>query len=144
MRAIPLAVRERIIHLYEQGQETGEIARSLGYCAAAVRRVRQRFQERGTLATLTHQCGRKSLLTPARQARLQALLAQQPDATLAELGARFQRPTSTIDLWLARLGLSYKKNAARRGTGPARRGGKAPGVASQNGGAAGGEAGGRG
>jgi len=38
-------------------------------------------------------------------------VADQPDATLAELGTRLDRPfgTSTMDLWLRRLGLSYKK-----------------------------------
>ena len=42
-------------------------------------------------------------------------MATQPDATLVELGARLDRPfgTSTVDLWLRKLGLSYKKNAGR-------------------------------
>jgi len=144
MKAIPVGVRERVLLLYEQGKTTKEIAASLGYCKAAVRRVRQRFKERGTLEPLTHQCGRKSLLTTARQARLQALLDQHPDATLAELGAKFQRPTSTMDLWLARLGLSYKKNAARRRAVAARRGGAKKPMASPAGGPAGHETGVRG
>jgi len=71
--------------------------------------VRQNFKQRGTLEPQTHQCGRKTLLTPARQARLQALLGKDPDATLAELGAKFKHPTSTMDLWLDRLGYSCKK-----------------------------------
>src|SRR5262245_38325631 len=104
MKAIPVPVRERILKLYDQGRSTAEIAASLGYCVAAVRRVRQQFKARGTLEPQTHRCGRKSLLTESRQARLEALLAHQPDATLAELGAQFKRPTSTMDLWLARLG----------------------------------------
>jgi transposase len=124
MRAIPLPVRERIIHLYEQGKSTNEIAEFFGFCVAAVRRVRQQFKARGTLQPQTHRCGRKSLLTARRKARLQKLVAQQPDVTLAELGTRLDRPfrTSTMDLWLRRLGLTYKKNAARRRTGPPRRG----------------------
>ena len=113
MKAIPVAVRERIIHLYDQGRKTKEIAISLGYCVAAVRRVRQNFKQRGTLEPRTHQCGRKSLLTAAVAARLRALLDKKPDATLAELGVKCRRPTSTIDLWLGRLGLSCKKNPAR-------------------------------
>ncbi len=38
-------------------------------------------------------------------------IAEQPDATLAELGARLDRPfrTSTVDLWLRRLGWKFKK-----------------------------------
>ena len=136
MKAIPVPVRERIIKLYEQGRSTAEIAAGFGYCVAAVRRVRQHFQARGTLVPQTDRCGRKTLLTAARQTRLQQLLARQPDATLAELGARFKRPTSTIDLWLSRLGWSYKKNAARRRASTARRGGAKKPVAPAAGGRA--------
>src|ERR1022692_2248408 len=37
MKAIPVPVRERILHLYDQGKSTCEIATSLDYCVAAVR-----------------------------------------------------------------------------------------------------------
>jgi transposase len=126
MRAIPLSARERILHLYGQGKSTREIAEFLGFCVAAVRRVRQQFKERGSLDPQTHLCGRKTLLTTDRQACLQKLVAAQPDATLAELGMRLDRPfgTSTVDLWLHKLGLSYKKNALRRRAEPPGRGRK--------------------
>ena len=138
MKAIPVPVRERILHLYGQGKSTCEIADNLGYCDAAVRRVRQHFKVRGTLEPQTHRCGRKTLLTARRRECLQRLVAQQPDATLAELGAHFKRPTSTMDLWLARLGLSCKKNAARRRAVATRRGGTKKAVASAAGGRFGG------
>ena len=117
-------MRQRIIQLYEHGKTTQEIAAFSGFCVAAVRRVRQQFKDRGTLEPQTHLSGRKTLLTPARRNRLQKLVARQPDATLAELGARMDRPfgTSTMDLWLRRLGLTCKKNAARRRAAPPRRG----------------------
>jgi transposase len=126
MRAIAVPLRKRILELYEQGKSTREIAQFAGFCVAAVRRVRQQFRERRTLEPRTHQCGRKTLLTEARKQRLQELLSAQPDATLAELGARLDRPfrTSTIDLWLRRLGWKLKKNSGRRRTRPARRSGK--------------------
>lgn len=126
MRAIPVLIRERIILLYKQGRTTAQIAQSFGFCEAAVRRVRQQFKERKSLVPKTHLCGRKSLLTKKRQRRLEKLVADQPDATLAELGARMDRPfgTSTLDLWLRRLGFSYKKNASCRRTKPSRRGEK--------------------
>jgi transposase len=136
MKAIPVAVRERIIQLYDQGKGTAEIAASFGYCGAAVRRVRQHYQARGTLQPQTHRCGRKTLLTDARKVRLLQLLEQRPDATLAELAAPFKRPTSTLDLWLARLGWSCKKNAARQRAVAARRGGAKKAVAPTAGGRA--------
>jgi len=126
MQAIPVPLRKRIIELYEQGRSTQEIAQFAGFCVAGVRRVRQQFRQRGTLEPQTHRCGRKTLLTEERKRRLRELLAAQPDATLAELGARLDRSfrTSTIDLWLRRLGWKFKKNSGRRRTKSARRGRK--------------------
>jgi transposase len=123
MRSIPIPMRERILELYAQGWKTKDIASSLGFCVAAVRRVRQQFVQRGSLKPQTDRCGRKSLLTVERKARLEELLARKPDATLAELGSQMDRPfgTSTVDLWLRQLGWNYKENPARRGAGPAGR-----------------------
>jgi Homeodomain-like domain len=84
MKAIAVPVRERILYLYDQGKSTCDIAASLGCCVAAVRRVRQHFKVRGTLESQTHRCGRKTRLTARRRERLQSLLAQHPDATLAD------------------------------------------------------------
>ena len=126
MRAIPVPIRKRILELYERGKGTREIAQFSGFCVAAVRRVRQQFRQRGTLDPRTHGCGRKTLLTEERRQRLRELLAEQPDATLAELGGRLDHPfrTSTINLWLWRLGWKFKKNSGRRRTRPTRRGRK--------------------
>jgi transposase len=123
MRAIPIPIRKRIVELYERGKSTREIAQFSGFCVAAVRRVRQQFRKRGTLEPQTHLCGRKTLLSAERKQRLQQLLSKQPDATLAELGAHLDRPfrTSTIDLWLRRLGWKFKKNSGRHRARAARR-----------------------
>ena len=123
MRAIPIPIRKRILEFYDRGRSTREIAQYSGFCVAAVRRVRQQFRERRTLEPQTHLCGRKTLLTEERKQRLQHLLSERPDATLAELGARMDRsfPTCTIDLWLRRLGWKSKKNSGRRRTTAVRR-----------------------
>ena len=124
MRAIPVSVRERIVQLYDRGKSTREIAEVFGFCVAAVRRVRQQYKDRGTLQPQTHLAGRNTLLTEKRKERLLQLLAERPDATLAELGAGLDRPfgTSTIDLWLRELEWTYKKNSVRHRTKPGRRG----------------------
>ena len=126
MTPIPVSIRQRILQLYERGKSTREIAQVFGFCVAAVRRVRQQFRQRGTLQPRTHRSGRRGLLTEERKQRLEKLLSEQPDATLAELGARLDRRfrTSTVDLWLRRLGWRYKKNAGCRRTKAARRGRK--------------------
>lgn len=123
MKAIPVSARQRIIELYEQGKGTREISDFLGFCVAAVRRVRQQFKARGTLQPQTHLCGRKTLLTARRKGRLEQLVSKRPDATLKELGEQLDRPfgTSTVDVWLRKLGLTYKKNAPRLRAGSTRR-----------------------
>jgi transposase len=123
MRAIPVPIRKRILELYQRGRSTREIAQFSGFCIAAVRRVRQQFRERRRLEPQTYLCGRKTLLTEERKQRLHQLLSAQPDATLAELGVRLDRPfrTSTIDLWLRRMGWKFKKNSGRRRTSTPRR-----------------------
>lgn len=122
MEAIPVAVRARIIKLYDQGKRTKQIADALGYCPAAVRRVRQRFRERGTLEPATANCGRKPGLTAAVEARVRAAVADGPDATLAELRAAcgLTVAVSTVDRWVARLGLTLKKSRPTRASRPAR------------------------
>jgi transposase len=124
MRAIPIPIRKRILELYDRGKSTREIAQFSGFCVATVRRVRQQYQERRTVEPQTHRCGRKTLLTKERRQRLQQLLSEQPDATLAKLSARLDRPfpTSTVDLWLRQLGWKFKKNSGRRRTRASRRG----------------------
>lgn len=125
MEAIPVAVRRRILTLYEQGKKTRHISEALGYCVAAVRRVRQHFRQRGTLVPQTHLCGRTGHFTPARKARLLELLQEHPDATLAELCRQMDRKValSTMDNWIQELRHSYKKKRStpRSRTGPTSR-----------------------
>src|SRR5260370_24941142 len=121
MRPIPVPMRQSILQLYERGKGTRESAHFFGFCVAEVRRVRQQFRQRGTSEPRNHLSGRRTLLTKERKLRLQELLSKQPDATLAELGARLDRPirTSTIDVWLWQLGWRYtKKSSARHRTKP--------------------------
>lgn len=112
MEAIPVPVRKRIIKLYEQGRSTTQISESLGYCVAAVRRVRQHLKQRGTLEPQTHLCGRTGYFTAQRQEQLRKLVEEKPDSTLAELCEKMDKPVavSTMDVWVRKLGFSFKKS----------------------------------
>ena len=110
MAPIPVPVRERILTLYERGKKTKAIAEALGYCRAAVRRVRQHHRERGTVQPKARPA--RTGLTEAVSAELRGLVAKTPDATLAELAAGLSAPVSpaTVDRWLTRLDLTPKKS----------------------------------
>jgi transposase len=114
MEPIPVRVRERIIALYDEGEQTSEIAERMGYCPAAVRRVKQYLRERGTLEPMNQHLGRKGKFDEPVRSRLRELVAARPDATLAELrdalGPLVSTSTSSVDRWLAKLGLSLKKS----------------------------------
>ena len=127
MRAIPVVMRERILQLYGQGKSTREIAEFFGFLrgggaagAAAIQGTR------GTLEPQTHLCGRKTLLTSRGKHGCKSWWPSSPTPRWPSWArvwtVRFG--TSTVDVWLRRLGLSYKKNAARRRAKPARRGRK--------------------
>ena len=112
MEAIPLVMRQRIMALYEQKKSTQEISAALGYCQAAVRRVRQHFRERGTLVPQMHLCGAKGNFTPQRQAKVRDLLLAKPDSTLEELCGQMDIyvAISTMDTWVRKLGFTFKKS----------------------------------
>lgn len=68
------------------------------------------------------QHGPASCVTAEVQQQLRVAVRQQPDVTLAELRQRIAERSgvrlskSSVWLWLQRLGLRHKKNAARSGT----------------------------
>lgn len=116
MDAYSLRTRNRIMFLYGQGMKTLQISKLTGLCRSGVRRVRQRFDQHGTLQPMAKNPGRKSGLTPEVAAALSEFNAAEPDATLAELQASLHGSTgiavsvATIDRWTKKLGLTYKKS----------------------------------
>lgn len=110
-------LRERVFKAWQVTGNADEIAATFGVSRAWVHRLAQRHRETQSLAPRKQTKFRKRLLAD-QEARLKALVAAKPDATLAEL--REQLPTSAAlsTLWteLDRLGLTVKKNGTRQRT----------------------------
>ena len=104
--------RRWIISAYQAGKGTKEIAAIFGRCESAVRRVRQNHRERGTADPLLHLRGRKGKLSDDLKPRLSRYAKDHPHATLAEIKRELalDASLSTIDRWLKKLGLSFKKS----------------------------------
>jgi transposase len=120
----PLSVRRRIIELYDQGSETEEIAELFGYCVAGVRRVRQRFEETGSIEPKSGKRGRKPRFDEKGLKRLAEEVARKPDATLAELKAAVgvEADLTVYCRMLKRLALTRKKvHPCRRAGSPRRK-----------------------
>lgn len=116
MEAIALPVRARIVRLYDQGWSTTRIAEALGHSPSGVRRIRQRYRERGTLDPRKRGDGPPPKVTESDRRRLGELVRSQPDATLHELreALGLDVSVSTIDRHLRRLKLTFKKKSSTR------------------------------
>ena len=113
-------LRERVIALRQEGHPTRSVASWLGVSKAWVRRVMQVKREQGRTTPLPRGGWRYQKVDTAR---LRELVEQRPDATEVELHAALGGGCSVAAVGAAvrRLGLTHKKNGARRGAGPPRR-----------------------
>jgi transposase len=110
-------LRDRVIAACDEGVLTrGEIAEQFGVSTAWIRRLLQRRREHGNYAPLRSRPGRKPVFSGPRIQRLEQLLAEQPDATLAELRSRSRVACSVVTVFktLRRLGYRRKKRHSAR------------------------------
>ena len=121
MKPYSLDLRQRIFDAVQRGEGSlRELADLFRVSTAWVRRLLQRRRQTGSFAALPHAGGPQPKLDDAHRGRLLVLVAEQPDATLAELRDRLAAPVhlSTVARALDRLGLSFKKkvlHAAEQG-----------------------------
>ena len=126
MRPLSQDLRQRIIAARERGDGTGEVCKRLGVSRKSVERFWNEHLRTGQCRPKQIGGYRRSRLAP-HDRRLRRWIETTPDLTLAELQQRCQDQLQVAigltALWhrLRRLGLSYKKNDARRRTGPPRR-----------------------
>jgi transposase len=126
MRPLSQDLRQRIIAARAQGEGTGEVCKRFGVSRRSVERFWKQHCRTGQC--LPKQIGgyRRSRLA-AHDRTLHRWIEAKPDLSLVELQQRCQDQLQVsigiTALWhrLHRLGLSYKKNDARRRAGPARR-----------------------
>lgn len=120
MHAYSLDLRERVVADREAGLATAEVAHKYRVSPAWVRRLMQRYRASGQVAPKRRTQYQVPTLAP-HLPRLAALIAAQPDATLAELRTALGVPVGLTTVWRAvrQLGLTVKKSPARRRTRPA-------------------------
>lgn len=122
MQSYSMDLRQRVLDMAERGEPTRRIAEALSVSRSWVRRVRQRQRECGEVAPRPR--GGARTVKIDRQ-RLAELVAEQPDATLAELRERLgvEVSRSAICMALKQLKLTFKK---RPSTPPSRTGPTSP------------------
>lgn len=118
--ALSLDLRTRILAAYDAGEGTREtVAARFRISLGMVKKPLQQRRCTGDLAARHRYSGRKPLIVGAHRSQFRALLAQQPDLTLAELRGAVALACSlpAIHYTLQKMGLTFKK----RHSGPANR-----------------------
>ena len=115
--AYSMDLRERVFKAWQASGDADDVAATFGVSRAWVHRLAQRQRETQSLAPRAQTKFRPRILA-GQEARLRALVAAKPDATLVELRAQLPTTAGVSTLWaeLARLGLTVKKNGTRQRT----------------------------
>ena len=126
MRAYSEDLRTRILAAVDAGLSKRQAARLFGVSRSTIKRYAQRRREAGTLAPTPGAGPRVYLIGPADRDALRAQLAADPDATLAEHAATWEREQGvrvsamTMHRAIARLAWTRKKRPWRPPSGTRR------------------------
>lgn len=120
MAAYSLDLRKRVLRAWDSGMDAESVAAKYEVSRAWVHRLVQRRRETGSVAPRRQTTFRPRVLA-GQDARLAALIAARPDATLAELRDALPTTAGLSTLWRAidRLGFTFKKNGTRHRATPA-------------------------
>ena len=126
-------LRARVIGAAQDGATIAETAEQFGVSISSVVRFRRLHRETGSVSSAKFG-GYKGYTLAVHEELVRQLVAQQPDITLAELGAVLAKKKvtvgqSSISRFLHHLKLRFKKKSAGRRAGPAGRRRRASGLA---------------
>ena len=111
MQAYSMDLRERALLDSDAGMKAADVAVKYRVSGSWVRLLKQRRRETGEVAPRVQRHGRRRMLEPHLHT-LAALIAEQPDRTLAELKDALGTPASLATIWraVAALDVTIKKN----------------------------------
>lgn len=116
-KTLSVDLRERIVTAYDAQEGTREeVAKRFKVSLGMVKKLLSQRASTGDLRPRHRFSGRKARLMPAHGAKLQQLIAREPDLTLAEMKARLELGCTVAAVhWVVRkLGLTYKKRRSMR------------------------------
>ena len=111
MQAYSMDLRERALLDSDAGMKAAAVAVKYRVSGSWVRLLKQRRRETGEVAPRVQRHGRRRMLEPHLHT-LAALIAEQPDRTVAELKDALGTPASLATIWraVAALDVTVKKN----------------------------------
>lgn len=116
MAPYSMDLRKRALRAWDAGLKAEAVAEKYEVSRAWVHRLVQRRRETGSISPRQQTRFRRRALSVEQEARLVALMAARPDATLAELRDALPTAAALSTLWRAidRLHFTVKKNRTRR------------------------------
>ena len=117
MKTTSMDLRRRIVETYDEGKWTQEeVAKRFRVSLGMVKKLVMQRRRTGQIEARHRFSGRKARLLPERGQQLKALVAKEPDLTLAEIKERLglDCTVGAIHWVLGRLGLTYKKRRSMR------------------------------
>jgi transposase len=117
MKTLSIDLRERILAAYDSEQGSREeIGRRFRVSTGMVKKLLQQRRHRGDIRPQHHRSGRKPMLLEVHRQRLDQLIHQKPEITLAEMRSALQMDCSlpAIHYVLIEMGLTYKKRRSMR------------------------------
>ena len=110
MQAYSMDLRERALLDSDAGMKAADVAVKYRVSGSWVRLLKQRRRETGDVAPRVQRHGRRRMLEPHLHT-LAALIAEQPDRTVAELKDALGTPASLATIWraVAALDVTVKK-----------------------------------
>jgi transposase len=112
MRTLSLDLRERIVAAYDGRQGTREeVAERFGVSVGMVKKLLQQRRRTNDLGHRHRYSGRKARILPKYREGLLALVAAQPDLTLAQIREKLAMTCTVpaVHQALVALGLTYKR-----------------------------------
>ena len=106
MQAYSMDLRERALLDSDAGMKAADVAVKYRVSGSWVRLLKQRRRETGEVAPRVQRHGRRRMLEPHLHT-LAALIAEQPDRTLAELKDALGTPASLATIWRVGATLCY-------------------------------------
>ena len=127
--------RNRLVKTYEKLPDAVKVAEIYSVSPSSVYRLVRQMKDTGSVDLKSGNSGRKLSLSPEDIEKIQRTVLEQPDITIRELNAKLNLGVSdeTVRAKVVELGLRYKKNASRLGTGAARHSGQTGMVAEMTG-----------
>ena len=113
--------RNRLVETFNQFHDAVKTAKIYSVSVGSVYRLVRQMKDTGSVDLKTGSRGRKPVLSPEDIENIRRTVLEQPDITIHELTVQLNLSASeeTVRTRVVELGLRYKKNASRLGTGAA-------------------------